>query len=249
MTVNSAVAKPRQIPWRVPSAAVAVALLLALAVAIPAKALPAVWPQTAAGTATGPQLTLTGTDESFTLQPGVPAYWQIGVTTHAVQVTALLDEVSATGSLADSGDGASATTFALAACDQPWRGAACPTASRALMPATPLGRLDGTASSLADGSVVPSSTYLLATVLMPQQTAAQPGTAADITIKVTAAGSDVAPPPQGSQPGGVAPVSPGGPLAQTGTRFGLSAVLAIAAIATGWFLAALARRRRERDAQ
>jgi hypothetical protein len=118
-----------------------------------------------------------------------------------------------------------------------------------VLPATPLGRLAGSAQSLAEGSAVPASTYLLATVLMPSDDL-QPGARADVSIKVTATGADLAPAPGGVQPGGVSPApAPSGPLAQTGTRLGFSVVLAIAAITTGWLLAALARRRRERDAR
>lgn len=243
-------ARPRSAPWRAPAAVAAVAVLLALAVAIPARALPGMAPS-AATTVTGPQLTLTGTNETFTLQPDVPAFWQIGVTTHAVQVTTLLAAVTASGSLATTPAGASPTTLSLAACSQPWQGRTCPGAARQIVPATPLDALTGAARSLANGALVPASTYLLATVLMPSS-GTQPGEQADVSVQVTAAGADLTPPPSGSQPGGVAPgrpTGPGGSLAQTGTRLGFSAVLAVAAIATGWFLAALARRRRDREAR
>ncbi|HEY0249820.1 MAG TPA: hypothetical protein VGC45_16330 [Gryllotalpicola sp.] len=247
--------------WRLPVATAAAAGLVALAAMLPAHELPLtrVDLAPAAAVVTGPQLILSGDGAMFRLQADAPVYWQLGVTTRAVSLTALLAAISAGGPLTRPPAGVPPVTLGLAACDSPWQGADCAAGARRLLDATPLGELAGQQSSLADAAGVPAQAYLLATVLMPSAAAgALAGQSSVVTVRVTAQGES----PIG--PGGTTPTPPGGPgshggratspgtggtapeasgLAYTGTRVGAFALLAAGAVGTGSLLAALARRR------
>ncbi|WP_022900290.1 hypothetical protein [Humibacter albus] len=225
---------------RLRTAVAATGLVSAAALAIAGAAL--LHPSAALGAPsdqTGPALVLSGDPPGtvHTLQPGVPALWNVGVTVHRMPVSTLVGIVTSAGGFeaADIGVG---STVQVLGCTTAWTGATCASGERTILPSTATDQLPSAKLPLADpAKPIPAQTWVQARVTLAAD--APTGTAGDLQVRLTvdASGGDQVP---------TAPATASGstPLADTGSAPLGAGLLALAAVGGGLAASALVRRRR-----
>ncbi|GAB3801727.1 hypothetical protein GCM10028798_17910 [Humibacter antri] len=165
-----------------------------------------------------------------TLTPGATALWNVGVTLRRMPVGRLVGVLTASGSL---GSGATRipVDVELVGCSVGWAGTACAGAERVILPTTPTDALRGEAGALTDPShPIPANVWVQARVTLAADTPAATSGQVRLRLTVDASGADEA----GSSE-----------LAATGGRSPLgAALLGAAAVAGGFAVVGLARRRR-----
>ncbi|MDQ6659205.1 MAG: signal peptidase I [Actinomycetota bacterium] len=175
-------------------------------------------------------LTTIGDDAAMAnMEPAVPVFWQVGITSAAPDPGRVQLSVLVSGALASSPTG---LQLSVAACDQRWQNDRCASGATTVLPTAPAVKYVGgmrSAGSMASGD----QRWLQVQALLPAGAAAAPRRSATVRIGATGFGDTVV-----SQPGGVLPYTGVG----AGVRLPL--LLGLAAIVTGLVLSALGRRRR-----
>ncbi|HWU60191.1 MAG TPA: hypothetical protein VN045_15825 [Microbacteriaceae bacterium] len=170
------------------------------------------------------------------LTPGESAIWNVGVTTRAATVDALVGQLRASGSLAAASP---LTTVALESCIAQWGGRDCSHGRFVVLAPTTLANLSDSAFPLTDlRRSIPRGVYIQARVSMPANVqAAMQGAELNLKFTATASGED-------------GKTGPGraGHMASTGSDVFGSALLATLAVTTGVGVAAAVRRRRRSHA-
>ncbi|GAB3614530.1 LPXTG cell wall anchor domain-containing protein [Humibacter ginsengisoli] len=165
-----------------------------------------------------------------TLTPGETTLWNVGVTLHRMPASRLVGILTAAGGLA-SGEANVTTDVELRGCTTAWEGTACTGTERVILPPTATDALTGAADTLTEPSQpIPANVWVQARVTpavdAPEETSGE----LQLRLTVDASGADA---------------TGGGDLAATGGQPPMgAALLGVAAVAGGFAIVGLARRRR-----